>query len=577
MSDCRNRFMFDRRTAIGMAMSLLASGCGYSGRDSSGLGSSAKSDAVTFSHEPGAYAEQSLELELKSSSGSSVAYTTNGSQPDSSAEIATEAINLTPSDTNQAFVEQLAQEVPGYRTLLVDETLPTSTVIRAAALAADGVAGPIDTNTYFIGEDLKELFGDVLVVSLVADPFDLLDYDTGIMAMGAIYDEHREENEQLTVKEQHLLQANFTQKGKEWERPAHLELFDCSNSLSYEAPCGIRLKGQASRVYAQKSFNVYLRESYGQKAMEYALIDGAKSELDGSVITSYKRFSLRSGGNATELLRFRDSLFQELLAGYAFSTQATRPAILFLNGEFYGVYSLIEKYSDSYVETHFGVDSKNVVIVEEGEIDEGEDEDLVLYEDLLAFAERDLSDAEAWDEFCGVVDVQSMADYYAAELYLGNHDFSETANVRLWRSRLPEEGKEYADARWRWMMYDTEYCAGLYGDEWAQADCDHLGEYLETCPLLASAMRNGEFRTMMRERLVDYAENVFEPSKVSAALDEWWGTWEAWIDLSCRRFGLDLEAARSDMELVRSYFSQRAEHVLASFDEHANTFGGSRP
>lgn len=568
-----SKAVVDRRTALGMALSLLVSGCSSTGAFTTEPEPSAGADdAVVFSHESGAYAEQTIELELTNSSDRPVVYTTDGSSPVPSSEIVSEAVTLTPSDTNREFVDRLVQELVLDRTIVADETFPTSTLIRAAALTPEGDVGPVGTNTYFVGEDLKELFGDIMVVSLVADPHDLLDYETGIMAKGAIYDEHRAENELITRENQYLLQANFTQKGKEWERLAHLELFDCSNNLSCEVPCGIRLKGKMARAYAQKSFNVYLRESYGQDVMEYALLDGARSALDGSPITSFKRFSLRSGGNATEALGFRDSLFQELLKGYAFSTQASRPAILFLNGEFYGVFSLMEKYSDSYVESHFGVDSKNVVIVEDGEIDEGEDEDLALYDKLMEFAGLDLTDTGTWNDFLGVVDINSMVDYYAAELFIGNIDSSETGNIRLWRVRQPEGGKEYGDARWRWMLYDTEFCAELYGIEWTTAGFDHLGRCLEKCPLFASAMRNAEFRAMMRERLEDYASNVFEPANFSAVLDSWWSTWEPWIELSHRRFAVRSEAAQWDLDHLRHYFSYRAELVLAHFDDHAKAF-----
>ena len=197
--------------------------------------------------------------------------------------------------------------------------------------------------------DLVQMFDSIMVVSLVVDPANLLDYESGIMAKGAIYDEHRAENELLSNGNQHEVQANYTQKGRDWEREATIELFDGSNTLSYEAPCGIRLRGRVSRIYAQKSFNVYFKDSYGTKKMEYPLFGDIATSSNGDPVTTYKSFCLRSGGNDTELLRYRDSLLQETLGGYDYATQASRPAIVFLNGEFYGVYSLAEKYSNCNV------------------------------------------------------------------------------------------------------------------------------------------------------------------------------------------------------------------------------------
>ena len=554
-----------------IALSLMLVGCGAT--EPAGTPDTTVPDApsevdatVTFSHESGAYPEDSVELVLGNPSGLEIAYTTDGSLPTADSDRFSETIMLDSSDTNQAFIERLIEETPGDKTLLVDDSLPTATVIRAAAILPDGSIGPVFTNTFFVGEDLGDLFGDVMVVSIVADPFDLLDYETGIMAKGAIYDEHREENEQLTEAEQHLIQANFMQRGKDWERAANLELFDCSNALSYEAPCGIRLRGHYSGGFAQKSFNVYFRDSYGLDAIDYPLFGDASASL-------FESFCLRSGGNSTEMTRFKDSFLQAQVTGYDMATQESRPAILFLNGEFYGVFCLNEKYSGKYVESHYGVSEDNVIVIDDGEVDVGEDEDQALYDELMGYAEADLADPAVWEEFCAIADVQSLADYYALQLYIGNADCKEDRNSYLWRTREPEEGSEYGDARWRWMAYDLEYSVGMYDQEITRADHDSVADYLRDNKLFASAMQNPSFRAMVRERLVDLSEGAFEPSRVLGELDGWWETWRSWNELSGRRFAIDMEEAEVELEFARQFFAERPDHILAFYDEHVMAYG----
>lgn len=564
---------------LAAALTFAIAGCqpSSSQQPSSATASSSSIDAtITFSHESGAYRDASLELAIKNPANLPMVYTTDGSGPTSASERVSGPIALDARDTNRAFIEQLAAEVPDNRTLHVDDTLPTATVVRAAAILPDGTVGPIATNTYFIGEDIVELFGDAMVVSLVVDPADLLDYETGIVAKGAIYDAHREENEALTNEMQFNVQANYTQKGRDWEREAVTEFFDRSNELTHEASCGIRLRGHMSRVYAQKSFNVYLRGSYGMKSLDYDLFADAVTVAGGSPATSFKSFCLRSGGNDTEMLRYRDSLLQHALSGLDFAIQSMRPAIVFLNGEFYGVYSLAEKYSDAYVADHYGVDASNVVIIEDGEIDEGQDSDLALYDELMGFAQRDLADEATWNAFGALVDVQSMADFYAAQIYVGNYDFEETRNCRVWRAREPEADSEYADGRWRWMLFDTEFSCGLYDLPTTKADYDTMGRYLKTCPLFASAMHNSSFRELVRARLVDLSQGAFESAHVSALFDEWWGTWEPWIELSCKRFATKFDMAQWDKGLAIDFFEDRATNVLAFFDKHAAEMSAAR-
>ena len=372
----------------------------------------------------------------------------------------------------------------------------------------------------------------------------------------------------MNAENQHEVQASYTQKGRKWEHEAAIELFDSSNMLSCEAPCGICLRGHASRMYAQKSFNVYFRDSYGTKKMEYPLLGDTSTSSSGEPVTTYKSFCLRLGGNDAETLGYRDSLLQETLNEYDYATQASRPAIVFLKGEFYGIYSLAEKCSDSYIESHYGVDSKNVVMFEDGELDEGVDEDQALYDELVEYAERDLADEATWNEFSNVVDVQSMADFYAAQLYIGNFDFNETNNCRIWRSRDSEEGNAYADGRWRWMLYDTEYSSGLYKQAMTRADYDTVERYLKICPLFAAAMRNPTFRELVRNRIVDLSQNAFEPTRITTLFDEWWVVWEPWINLSCKRFATKIDSAEQSLTFAKDFFTRRADYIIDFFDLH---------
>ena len=555
-----------------VAMSL--SSCGTPQGDASPADASpdaAQPAEVLFSHDPGAYADAAIDLGLSSENGNPVVYTTDGSVPTASSAQAKGAVRVDASDTNAQLIELLAAEIPDWRSLSVRDDLPTATVIRAAELATDGSLGPTGTSTYFMDTDLGELYGqDMVVISIVADPHDLLDPETGIMAMGTLYEEHRAENEEAMAQNRgaHVV-ANYTQTGRDWERPALIQAFDCSNQLSFEAPCGIRLRGHDSRKYSQKSFNVYFRSDYGQKRLEYPLFGEDNVSERGAVIDSYKGFSLRAGGNATELMSFRDSLYQRQVRDYAIATQATRPAIAYLNGEFYGVYSLNEKYSGAFVESHYGVADDNVVIFEQGELDEGVDEDVALYEELMTFGDHDLSDVAAWEEFLEAVDIESMVDYYAIQTYLGNADCNDKLNTRVWRAREPEDGNPFADTRWRWMLYDIEFSSCMYGIDKTQPQYDTLTMMMEKTRLLKAAMRNVTFRALMRERLVDLGTGPLSADTMTRAIDETWALWEPWMSLMCLRFCNRWNEIEGDRDGARRFFSKRLEHILDNFDRLA--------
>ncbi|MBQ6395678.1 MAG: CotH kinase family protein, partial [Atopobiaceae bacterium] len=327
--------------------------------------------------------------------------------------------------------------------------------------------------------------------------------------------------------------------------------------------------GSFSRIFAQKGFNVYFRKSYGMESLEYPLFGDAAVSAEGEPIENFESFCLRPGGNGTESLPFRDSLLQELLSDGAALTQISRPAIVFLNGEFYGVVCLNEKYSDAYFESHFGVDADNVVLIKDGEVDEGEDEDIELYDALQAYAERDLSDEAAWNEFSEVADTRSLADYFAAQICICNTDLQNERNILLWRSREVEDGNPYGDTRWRWILYDLDYTCGMYDQGSTPREHDIVGQYLDTIPLFAQAMRNADFRDMVRERLVELVEGPLGNTRAVEAFRTRWDAWKPWMEMGAKRFALDARMAEYDFAGIKVFFTGHAESILRIFDEHA--------
>ena len=171
----------------------------------------------------------------------------------------------------------------GYDYVPEDSEVDKCTIIRAAAIAPDGTSSSVITNSYFVGNDMANKYKGATVASLVMDPNDLLDYNTGILALGAYYDEWRKTAEAKQIiqsKAYWNYEGNYTQSGKGWERQATMDYIDPSTgNVEFSAPMGVRLHGGASRMYGQKSFKFYMREEYGQKNLKNpaAIIDANHS------------------------------------------------------------------------------------------------------------------------------------------------------------------------------------------------------------------------------------------------------------------------------------------------------------
>lgn len=519
---------------------------------------------VQFSHESGAIPDDSFKLKLSAPDGYEIYYTTDGSVPDQSSSKYHSPIHIQGSGNNWLTEETGSMlYLEDYYYLNTTPEIEDAWIIRAVAYTPDGEAGPVTTKTYLPGFSFHEEYGDVAIISIVTDPESLFDYEHGIMVKGKTYDDwiSSEESAELIEKEEYYsYPANYQESGKEWEREVSFELFDCSESLTISANCGIRIHGGYSRGYPRRSFRVYFREQYGNECLNYPLFSDAVNEITGDQITEYYILTLRNGGNTAESLVYKDAWQQSLLKNQAYTIQEARPAILYLNGEYWGVYQLCERYDDEYYPTHFSVD--HVISVKEGELATGEEEDMVYYDELSSFETQDLSMNENWNAFKQIMDIDSMADYFATQIFIANADFNPDKNVLLWRSVEINPENPYADGRWRFQLYDTEYASGLYGYPETSSENNTFNTLMNTYPLFSAAMKNEEFRQLFYSKLEELGTQNFAISHVNESLAEWDDSWNRWLSKLHLRFAGTADYDQLEFSRIQQFYDSRYSNLV---------------
>ena len=127
-------------------------------------------------------------------------------------------------------------------------------------------------------------------------------------------------------------------------------------------------------------------------------------------------------------------------------TQAYIPCVLYLNGEYWGIYFLREKIDEDYISQHLNVSPESVTLLRGnwqtiyGDNDE--------YIGFYSYAKKlDMTVAKNYRYVCSKIDIDSYIDYYIAQAYLGNRDVT---NVKFYKSTE-------SDGKWRWILFDLDY------------------------------------------------------------------------------------------------------------------------
>lgn len=502
----------------------------------------AEGPGLTFHLDSGFY-QSPVELEMTCDDGNAVIYyTLDGTVPDETSLVYEGLITLQDSNARADVLTALteANTVEAYNPT---QDFPTGHVVRAVAVTKKGQTSGVVSGTFFVGYDRKTLYGDTPIMLLVTDPDGLFNYETGIYTTGRYFDEWKAA--QTEAWENWQAQGNFSQRGDEWERPVSVTFLPAEGE-GFTQEMGMRIKGGVSRANAQKSLRLIARKEYGEKNVDYVLYPDNLREADGGIVDEYKSFTLRNGGNDAEFSRIRDPFIANLATGLRFETAQNMPCIAFINGEFWGMYTLNEEYTDKYIQYHYDIDDNNVIMVKVNELDEGEESDMALYEEMMDYLlTADLSDPVQYEKAAAMVDVGSFADYFALQLYIANTDGPfQNNNWQLWRVRKPDGSHAYADGKWRMMLYDTDQSSGIYLDG-ANGGEDTLSSVLyseveegyHAGLLFKSLMNSPDFRREFILACCDVQNIYFTSARVKSMLESMYEAYRDYIPDTWRRFG----------------------------------------
>ena len=349
--------------------------------------------------------ERPIEVEIEVPEGATVYYTTDSTDPTQQSAVYTGPISVSQT-----------------------------TVIRARAYQPGLEGSQIETQTYFIST-----YHTMPVISLVTDPDNLWNEDTGMLADGPNLD--RDNTEPPWEDATYWKKLHYS---------GFIEYYDEDGVQQISQGMNFHVMGQFSLDMPQKSFAIRADAQFGEELFNYAFFEDRP-------YTSYYAIVLRNGGQDGKYTRVLDGLQARLVdqAGSSVVTQAWKPVIVYLNGQYWGHYNLRERVGAEMIAQHEGWDNPDAIDILESDgtrssqVNQGSNAD---YVDLVEYVEsHDLTqDPEALQYVLDRVDVENMIDYFFFEMFFGNTD---PGNIRFYKS-------DEEDGKWRYILYDVDW--GLF-------------------------------------------------------------------------------------------------------------------
>ena len=502
----------------------------------------AQNDTVLFSARGGFYYEV-LPLELYNIHPENhIRYTTNGNRPDANSPLYEEALELN---------EQLYSNSDIYTILNCPEQdffLPDSVqhciVIRAAVFDEnDNCVSKVVTHSYFIHALGCDTHG-LPAISLCADSLDLFDYETGIFVPGIYYDPI---NPNWT--------GNYYQTGRTWERLMNIEFYELDNAgLNQQA--GIRTHGGNGRRFQQKCLKIYARDEYGKKRFKHKFFETIPNN-------SFKHLILRPFASSGLVSGTNDHLCNLIASQLNVETLASRPVVLYINGEYWGIYYIHERPDERYLEDHFDIDIDAVNLLSGWSpvLDYGSAEN---YNNLCQWLETaDLRQPEEYAYFVSQIDLDNFIDYQILELFIENEDWPAN-NMRCW---------QLGNGPWRWIFYDGDACLRwmtFYTFDYAVYDGeDTWPSSAKSTLFFRKLLQNTDFKYRFERRFLELLDTAFDYSVTGVFYNQIKMSLEPEIPYQSGRFGSpeSIDSWYDNMNMVKSFLMYRAVAIASHYHD----------
>jgi hypothetical protein len=385
-------------------------------------------------------------------------------------------------------------------------TVSESSVLRYAVFQKEKRVTPVQSHDILINDGHT-----IPIITITTSPENLWSPETGIYVSGN--------------------HENNLQSGEKWERPAEFNFYDENKNLVFSRQIGLRLHGNNMRNMPQKGLRIYFQDQNGKQSnLKYPLFGPEGNQEYESVI-------LRNSGDPSTFLR--DRLATKLvLENSDVVAQRSRPAVVYLNGKYWGIYYLYERFDGTYFSEKFQVKPNALATIEVPLADwetrghaiadsKNSDADAEYYNKLVTDVRQcdKCGDFRVLNKF---IDMDNLIDYYIFQLYFANIDWPYN-NAKAWRYSnddfAPEtEISAELDGRLRWLFFDMDAGFGANKDS-AQGMIDSAitnpyDKLIDPAFPFGNMFNNITFRRKYQQRVKTLTQSTLSAANMQKVAEE---------------------------------------------------------
>lgn len=340
----------------------------------------------------------------------------------------------------------------------------------------------------------------------------------------------------LVAADERQFESMYNNALKGIEIPGSISLYE--QDSKFTIACGIKMHGATSLVLPKKNMSLRFRSAYGQESLSYDVFDGG--------VSKFTNLMLRSGQDFYGAI-MRNELSENLAQASSQSliSQRSKYCVLYINGQYSGIYALMEKMNEQHYANIAGVSRESVSVID---ANVGVNTDL--FRDVFAFcASNDMSLPENYEHFCSLMDVDSLIDWIILESYCVNMDLT-SGNLRYCRSTEN-------DGKWRLMFYDLDSTFLQPEQNVYNILSSYYLETRQVSMIIAPLLENDEFVDRLLTRWAELLNSTLTNESVLQEIDRLAAQLEPEVERDYARFGMSLDKWLWNVDYLRSFISDR--------------------